>query len=164
MEQSPSMSKPKQAAGLFASLLIVFAIASLGGFFTGLSVESWYPALAKPSWTPSGTTIGTVWAILYTAMGIAAWLVWRSDGGKVRQRALAMYALQLFLNTGWSALFFGLRSPGLALIEIGFLWIAILITMAAFLQISKPAGMLIVPYLAWVGFAAVLNAVIWRLN
>jgi translocator protein len=159
-----SMNKLRQIAGLVVSLLIVFGIATLGGFLTNLSVATWYPSLDKPSWTPSGATIGTVWTILYTFMGIAAWIVWRRGGFEVRGRPLGIYAVQLLLNAGWSALFFGLRSPGLAFFEIGVLWTAILATVVAFWGVSKWAGSLMVPYLIWVCFAGVLNAMIWRLN
>jgi benzodiazapine receptor len=157
------MNKLRQIAGLVVSLLIVFGIATLGGFLTNLSVATWYPSLDKPSWTPSGATIGSVWTILYSFMGIAAWIVWRLGSGG-RQRPLAIYALQLLLNAGWSALFFGLRSPGLALLEIGILWLAILATSVTFWKVSKFAGVLMVPCLIWVGFAGVLNAFIWKMN
>jgi translocator protein len=158
-----SMNKSRQIAGLAVSLLVVFGIASLGGFLTNLSVATWYPSLDKPSWTPSGATIGTVWTILYTVMGFAAWIVWRSCSGG-RQLPLLIYGVQLLLNVGWSALFFGLRSPGLALLEICILWLAILATSLTFWKESKLAGVLMVPYLFWVGFAGVLNAVIWKMN
>ena len=158
------MNKTKEIAGLVVSLLVAFGVASLGRLFTDLSVSTWYPTLIKPAWTPSGATIGTVWTILYTSMGIAAWIVWRRGGFGVRRYPLGIYAIQLLLNAGWSALFFGLRSPGLALFEIGILWIAILATSAAFWRVSKLAGTLMVPYLIWVCFAGVLNAMIWRLN
>jgi translocator protein len=158
------MSKRKQIAGLVVSLLIVFGVAFLGKLFTDLSASTWYPTLVKPSWTPSGDTIGMVWTILYTLMGIAAWIVWRLGRGRVRRLPLGIYAIQLLLNSGWSALFFGLRNPGSALFEIGVLWIAILATAAAFWKVSKPAGTLMAPYLIWVSFAGVLNAMIWRLN
>jgi translocator protein len=164
MSADTSMSKPKQIAGLAASLLIVFGVASLGRFLTNLSVETWYPSLAKPSWTPSGATIGIVWTILYTLMAIAAWIVWRRSGVGGRRLSLALYTIQLLLNVGWSALFFGIRSPGLALIEIIVLWVALLATAASFWKVSKPAGALMAPYLIWVSFAVVLNAMIWRLN
>ncbi len=157
------MNKLRQIAGLGVSLLIVFGIATLGGFLTNLSVATWYPSLDKPSWTPSGATIGTVWTILYTFMGIAAWIVWRRGSGG-RQRPLLIYGVQLLLNVGWSALFFGLRSPGLALLEIGVLWIAILATTSTFYRVSKVAAALMVPYLLWVSFAGVLNALIWKMN
>ena len=156
-------SKPIQIVGLIASLLIILGVAIVGGFLTDLSVNTWYPTLAKPPWTPSGATIGSVWTILYAFMGIAAWIVWRSASAD-RARPLALYGLQLLLNVGWSALFFGLRSPGLALLEIGVLWIAILATSANFWKASKLAGVLMAPYLIWVTFAAVLNAMIWKMN
>ena len=157
------MNKLRQIVGLMMNLLIVFGIAALGGFLTNLSVGSWYPSLHKPSWTPTGAAIGTIWTILYTLMGIAAWIVWRSNS-EARQLPLAIYALQLLLNLGWSVLFFGLKSPGLALIEIGVLWLAILATSIAFWNVSKPAGVLMAPYLSWVAFAGVLNALIWKMN
>jgi tryptophan-rich sensory protein len=158
------MSQLKQIAGLILSLLIAFGVASLGRLFTDLSVSTWYTTLIKPAWTPSGATIGTVWTILYTSMGIAAWIVWRRGGVAVRRRPLGIYAIQLLLNAGWSALFFGLRSPGLALLEIVLLWLAILATLSTFLRVSRLAALLMLPYLVWVGFAAVLNALIWTLN
>lgn len=156
------MSKLRQVTGLGVSLVIVFGIAALGGFLTNLSVATWYPSLDKPSLTPTGAKIGTVWTVLYAVMGIAAWIVWRS--GSHRQLPLTVYAVQLGLNVGWSALFFGLRSPGLALLEIGVLWIAILATSVTFWKVSKLAGTLMTPYLLWVTFAGVLNALIWKMN
>ena len=99
----------------------------------------------------------------YSFMGIAAWIVWRSGSGG-RQRALCIYGVQLILNSGWSALFFGLRSPGLALLEIGILWLAILATGLTFWKVSKLAGALMTPYLLWVTFAGMLNALIWKMN
>jgi translocator protein len=163
MSTDTSMNKPRQIAGFVVSLLIVFGVALAGRFFTDLSVSSWYPTLIKPSWTPTGATIGAVWTILYTLMGIAAWIVWRGGAG-IGQRPPMIYAVQLLLNAGWSALFFGLRSPGLALFEIGVFWIAILMAAVAFWKVSKVAGAMMVPYLMWVSFAGGLNAMIWRMN
>jgi benzodiazapine receptor len=158
-----AVSRSRQIAGLVVSLLIVFLAASVGSYFTNLSVKTWYPTLVKPSWTPSGVTIGIVWTVLYALMAIAAWIVWQY-GTRLRQRAFVLYAIQLILNVGWSAVFFGLRSPGLALLEIIFLWIAILATLLAFQKVSKLAGFLMLPYLIWVTFAGFLNALVWRLN
>lgn len=158
------MNRGKQIAGLLVSLAITFGVASLGRIFTNLSVGVWYPTLVKPDWTPSGATIGVVWAILYTLMGVAAWIVWLRSGFRIRQFPMGIYAVQLLLNAGWSVLFFGLRSPGLAFFEIGILWIAILATVVEFWGISKLAGALMAPYLIWVFFAAVLNGLIWWLN
>jgi tryptophan-rich sensory protein len=158
------MSKTKQIMGLVVSLGIVFCVAWIGGSFTNMSVSTWYPTLNKPTWTPSGSTIGFVWTILYSAMAIAAWIVWSNGGLMTQLRPLLIYAAQLALNAGWSFLFFGLRSPGFALIEIVFLWIAILMTLISFWRVSLTAGVLMIPYLLWVSFAAFLNLLIWRLN
>ncbi len=163
MNAVASIGKPKQIASLLVSLVIVFGIASLGGFLTNVSVGSWYPGLAKPSWTPSGATISAVWTILYTLMGLAAWIVWCAGHGR-RLPSLMIYAFQLLLNAGWPALFFGLQSPGLALLEIGLLWIAVLATALKFWKISWLAGALMAPYLMWVSFAVILNTMIWWLN
>ena len=158
------MSKTKQILGLLVSLAIVYSVAWLGGSFTNMSLGDWYPSLNKPPWTPSGATIALVWTILYATMAIAAWTVWLSGGLIEQRRPLGIYAIQLFLNACWSFLFFGLRSPGLALIEIVVLWTAILITLISFWRVSLTAGVLMIPYLIWVSFAAFLNLLIWRLN
>jgi translocator protein len=157
------VSRSRQIAGLAVSLLIVFLAASVGSYFTNLSVKTWYPTLVKPSWTPSGVTIGIVWTVLYALMAIAAWIVWQY-GGRLLQRSFVLYAIQLILNVGWSALFFGIRSPGLALLGIILLWIAILATLLEFQKVSQLAGFLMLPYLIWVTFAGFLNALVWRLN
>ena len=145
-------------------LFVCFGAAYVGAFFTSLSVDSWYPTLIKPSWTPSGAFIGAVWSLLYTLMALAAWLIWLKAEGYSRHRALAIFAFQLVLNVAWSGLFFGLRSPGLASLEIIALLAAILATTWVFWRISTVAGSMMIPYLVWVAFAAVLNWAIWFLN
>lgn len=158
------MSRTKQIIALVVSLGIAFSVAWMGAFFTDPSIGTWYPTLIKPAWTPSGATIGLIWTILYGLMAIAAWVVWL-DGGAAKQRhPLGLYALQLLLNLAWTFVFFGLRSPGIALVEIGVLWMAIFVTSVSFWRTSRLAGALMVPYLIWVSFAAALNAKIWRLN
>lgn len=158
------MSRTKQIIALVVSLGIAFSVAWMGTFFTDLSIGTWYPTLIKPAWTPSGATIGLIWTILYGLMAIAAWVVWLDGGVKRQRHPLGLYALQLLLNLGWTFVFFGLRSPGIALVEIGVLWMAILVTSVSFWRTSRLAGALMVPYLIWVSFAAALNAKIWRLN
>ena len=114
--------------------------------------------------TPPDWLFGPVWTVLYIMMAVAAWLVWRS-GDRVRaQDALYLFAVQLALNLAWSLLFFGLRDPALALVEVVGFWIAIAATTRAFWPLDRRAGLLMLPYLAWVGFAALLNAAIWWLN
>jgi tryptophan-rich sensory protein len=146
-----------------------FGAAAFGSYFTNQSVDSWYPTLEKPSWRPPNAAFGPVWTVLYTLMAITAWLVWRSDDSaasskSARTQALAAWGVQLALNAAWSAVFFGARSPGGGLAVITGLVPAIATTAALAGRVSKTAGLLLVPYLAWTTFAAALNARIWQLN
>jgi benzodiazapine receptor len=143
---------------------LTFAAAGIGGLFTSQSVSSWYPTLARPSWTPPSGLFGPVWTVLYLTMGVAAWLVWREGGWSGGRGALGLFLVQLVLNAAWSALFFGMRAPGWAFAEILLLWGFILATVLAFWEIRPAAGALLIPYLLWVTFAAMLNFAIWRLN
>lgn len=154
----------RAAMGLVVALLVVFAAAAVGGSATSSSVGDWYQALRKPSFNPPGWVFGPVWTALYAMMAVAAWLVWLRRGLADAQLPLALFGLQLALNMAWSVLFFGLRSPGLAVADIGLLWAAIAGTLVAFWRVSVPAGVLLLPYLAWVSFAALLNYAIWTLN
>lgn len=144
--------------------MICFIVAGLGGAVTSSSVGEWYQSLRKPANTPPDWVFGPVWSVLYLLMAISAWLVWRQGGWSKSPGALGLFALQLVLNFLWSAIFFGLRSPGAAVAEIVVLWLAILATAIAFWRRSKIAGGLLLPYLAWTSFAAWLNFAIWRLN
>ena len=137
----------------------------IGSVFTFAAIPAWYAFLDKPSFSPPSWVFAPVWTTLYLLMGIAAYLVWEKRGeNKAAKQALLLFGIQLALNTAWSIAFFGLRSPVLGLAIIALLWAAILGTMRAFSRISKTAGNLFVPYLAWVSFAALLNASIWMLN
>ena len=151
---------------LAVCVLACLAAGSIGSIFTYGSVNTWFPTLAKPSFNPPGWVFGPVWTTLYILMGIAAGLVWNRGGlsDPTIRKALWLFALQLGLNTLWSALFFGLKSPFFALVDIVFLWAAILATTLAFKPVSAAAAWLMTPYLAWVSFAAILNAAIWKLN
>lgn len=124
----------------------------------------WYGQLRKPAWNPPGWIFGPVWTALYTMMAVAAWLVWRQGGFPSQRKALGLFLLQLLLNAAWSPLFFGLHNPALAFAEIVLLWFAILGTLITFWKIHRCAGALLLPYLAWVTFAAVLNFTLWQLN
>ncbi|MFO8014175.1 MAG: TspO/MBR family protein [Phycisphaerae bacterium] len=158
------MTKTRQALGLIVALAVTFAAAGIGSVFTSQSVGTWYQEIAKPSWTPPGWLFGPVWTVLYTLMAVAAWLVWRKEGWAGARLALGLYAGQLVLNAAWSALFFGARMPGAAFVELVVLWLMIVATTVAFFRKSIPAGVLMVPYLAWVTFAGVLNFALWRMN
>lgn len=155
------MSRSKTIYGLIGWLLLCFAAASLGALFMP---GEWYAALNKPAWNPPGWIFGPVWTALYAMMAVAAWMVWQGGGFAAQRRPLGLFLAQLALNALWTPLFFGLHQTGLAFAEIILLWLAILATMLAFRPVSRAATWLLVPYLAWVSFAAVLNGTLWRLN
>jgi translocator protein len=158
------MSPFRQAIGLTVSIAVCFAAAGIGSLMTMSSIGGWYAALAKPAWTPPNWVFGPVWSLLYLAMAVAAWMVWRQVGFPRAASALNLFAVQLVLNVCWSAIFFGAHRPGLAFVEILLLWLLILATMVAFRLLSRAAAWLMAPYLLWVAFAAALNFSIWRLN
>ena len=153
------------AVKLVVSVAVPLAVGGLSGFATARGVADWYPTLVKPSFNPPAWVFGPVWTVLYMMMGVAAFLVWRRgfdvDGVRI---ALTVFAVQLALNGLWSILFFGMQAPGLALIEIVLLWIAIGVTVVLFWRVAPLPGALLLPYWAWVTFAAVLNASLWWLN
>lgn len=153
----------------FVKLVIAIAlpvlIGGVSGFFTVSGVESWYQTIQKPSWNPPNWVFGPVWTTLYVMMGIALWLVWKEDTSKeLKLIAGILFAAQLTLNFFWSFIFFKLEQPGFAFLEILFMWVAILATIFAFAQVNKRAAWLLVPYISWVSFAAILNFTIWRMN
>ena len=135
-----------------------------GGIATSSSVSSWYPTLQKPVFNPPDWVFAPVWTALYLIMGIAAWRVWLKGEGQEKLKALQMFWFQLALNLFWSILFFGMRQIGFALAEIVLLLLAILITTFLFWRIDRLAGTLMLPYIAWVSFATILNASLWILN
>ena len=147
---------------LIALLVLTLAVGAGGGMVTAPNVANWYPTLVKPSFNPPAWLFGPVWTTLYVLMAIAAWRVWRTQGAL--SRPLLLWLLQLALNFAWSFIFFGAHALLAALIELSILWLALLATLIAFFRVDRLAGWLLVPYLAWVSFAGVLNAAIWRLN
>ena len=150
---------------LILLLALALATAGIAGACTGNSnTTGWYASLAKPSWTPPNWVFGPVWTALYANMAVAAWLVWRRRPRKRVGWALGLFSLQLILNIAWTPVFFGLQRPGLALVDILLLWLAIGMTVVAFHGIRPLAGWLLIPYLLWVSFAAALNMAIWSLN
>ena len=156
-------SGSRSLLALAGSAAAAFGVAGIGGVVTARSVDTWYRGLDKPSWTPPDRVFGPVWSLLYGAQAVAAWLVWRS-GGEERAPALQLYGAQLTLNLGWTLLFFGLRRPGWAVLEIAVLWVAIAATIAAFRRRSRAAAWLLLPYLTWVSFALALTVAVWRRN
>ncbi len=158
------MITPRHAIGLAVSILICFGAAGLGSLLTTPSIGGWYVTLRRPAWTPPNWVFGPVWSLLYLSMGMAAWLVWRRAGISGARLPLVLFALQLALNVSWSAIFFSAHMPGFAFAEIVLLWLMILGTIVSFSPVSRAAGLLMLPYLLWVAFAAALNYSIWRLN
>lgn len=152
---------PWKAAG---SVALALGAGGLGGFATSSSVQSWYPALAKPDWNPPAWVFGPVWTALYVLMGLAAGAIWSMASSRDRNVALTVYGVQLALNIAWSFLFFGMRNPGAAFAEIVALWLAIVATMVLFWRKKVWTGVVLLPYLAWVTFASGLNFAIWQLN
>ena len=158
------MSLTRSLIGLGAWIGICFGAAFIGSIFTNPSLPTWYASLAKPSWNPPDWIFGPVWSALYLMMALGAWLVWRRGGLALASIPISLFIVQLGLNVAWSILFFGLHMPGLAFGEIVVLWFAILATLIAFWRSTPMAGYLLLPYLVWVAFAAVLNFELWQLN
>jgi tryptophan-rich sensory protein len=152
----------RHIAGLMAFLAVCLGVMALGGAITATTVNTWYQTLEKPGFAPPDWIFGPVWAGLYIMIAVAGWLVWRRVG--VRGPALALFAIQLALNSAWTMLFFGMTWIGAALLEIVILWIVIAAATRTFFSISKTAGLLFLPYLLWVAYAAVLNGAIWVMN
>ena len=146
--------------------LLGFILACAAAAAPGVIIRpgEWYRALAKPSWRPPNWLFGPVWLVLYISIAVSGWLVWRHAGPEVAGVALVIYGLQLVLNGLWSVIFFGLHRPGLAFAEILCLLLTILATIVAFHPLHPIAAYLLIPYALWVGFAALLNYSIWRLN
>jgi translocator protein len=158
------MSLTRQIVTLVVSVAACLGAGFVGSRFSIGSVHTWYPTLSKPTWTPPAWVFAPVWTALYCMMGIAAGLVWSRAGWAVARVSLILFAIQLVLNVTWSAIFFGLHQPGWAFAEIVLLWAAIAATAGEFWRVSKAAGWLMIPYLAWVTFASALNFAVWRLN
>lgn len=173
----------------FVISIILCQLAGLAGsIFTMPAIGTWYATLNKPSFTPPGSFIGLVWTILFFLMGISLYLVWSKNwqialpaegqpkkawnrfsqklwfGAWREENVILIFILQLVLNILWSVIFFGLKLPGLAFFELLMLWFAIFYTIVNFYRISKPASLLLLPYIAWVSFAGFLNFLLWRMN
>lgn len=178
----------KNIIKIIVSILICELAGFVGSIFTMPAIKTWYASLNKPFFNPPNFVFAPVWAVLFLLMGISLYLVWVKNwhievkAGEVERKiwnpisrklltgswreenAVLIFSLQLILNVLWSVIFFGLKSPGQAFFEILMLWFAILYTIANFYRISKSASFLLLPYILWVTFAAILNFAVWRLN
>ena len=157
-------SKRQELAALGGFILLCLAVSGLGGLATSTSVGTWYQTLAKPPFNPPDWIFAPVWTSLYILMAISGWRIWRLPRSLARKHALVAFGIQLTLNLLWSFLFFGMRNIGLGLSEIVLLLGSIIVTTSLFWRLDRPAGVLFLPYVAWVSFATVLNASLWLLN
>jgi tryptophan-rich sensory protein len=170
------------------SVFICESAGIIGSFFTAPAISGWYDNLEKPFISPPNWVFGPVWTALFFLMGVSLYLVWTKNwkakvsakekkqkiwnslskklwtGSWKEENAIAIFVLQLVLNVWWSVIFFGLQSPIVAFFEIIALWFAILYTIVNFYRISREAALLLLPYLIWVSFAAVLNFMFWQIN
>ena len=153
----------RQAVGLFGWLALSFAAAAAGAVASA-QAGAFYGQLARPAWAPPGWLFGPVWSVLYTLMGVAAWLVWREGGWRGAAGALSVFLAQLAANALWTWLFFAWRQGGQAFAEILLLWALIVATMVVFWRVSRLASLLLAPYLLWVSFASALAFALWRMN
>ena len=155
---------PGSRRPLYVFLILTLAVGAGASLFTTPQIPTWYASLNHPSITPPNYLFAPVWTTLYILMAIAAWRVWRVADRETARRPLTLFALQLALNLGWSVTFFGLERLGPSVAVILVLELAVVATALAFRPIDRIAAWLLVPYVAWVGFAAILNIAIWRLN
>ena len=157
-------SRPNQTLGLVAWLALCLAASGIGALASA-NARTFYADLVRPEWAPPGWLFGPVWSALFLAMAVSAWLVWRvPQESKSRSVALRLFVAQLVANALWSWLFFAWHLGGVAFAEVLLLWALIACTLVAFWRIRPVAGMLLVPYLAWVTFASALNYTLWQLN
>lgn len=149
-----------QFLGLFGWLLLVFAAAAVGAI-ASVNAQAFYAQLLKPAWAPPAGIFGPVWSVLYSLMGLSAWLVWRSRPSRA---ALVLFFAQLAANALWSWLFFAWHHGALATVEVLVLLALIVATIAAFWKSSRVAAVLLLPYVLWVAFASALTWSVWQAN
>lgn len=157
--------RTKEIAQAVVAIIICEAAGIIGSIFTTPAIPTWYAGLTKGPLNPPSWVFAPVWTTLFALMGIAVYLVWKKGMTRPEVRsAVIVFGVQLVLNVMWSILFFGLQSPGLALVEIAIFWLAIALTIWKFAKVSPTAAWLMTPYIAWVSFASYLNYTIWILN
>ena len=164
VRRQPDRGGARKWLMLAALLILVLVVAAVGGIFTTPKIPGWYAALNKPFFNPPSWIFGPVWTVLYVAMAFAAWRVWLAPGSTARSAALGWFFAQLFLNALWSPVFFGMESPGIALVIILALLAALSMTVRSFFAVDRIAAWIMMPYLAWIAFASLLNAAIVQMN
>ena len=156
-------SKVAAVSGFVLWFAVCFVVAAVGAA-ASLQAGVFYAELVRPGWAPPASLFGPVWTLLYAMMAVSAWLIWQRREIGLARVALAVFVVQLVLNALWSWLFFGWRLGALSFADIVLLWVLIAVTLVLFYRIRPLAGLLLVPYLAWVSFASALNFSIWQLN
>jgi translocator protein len=161
---APTRTKRTAILSLVIWVAISISAGALGSLLGGPGRDEWYSELVKPRFNPPGWVFGPVWTMLYILMGIAAWGIWRRIRQPLAKPALGLFGVQLFLNAIWSGIFFGLHEIGWALADLVALWVVLAATTVLFVRVRTWSGLLLLPYLAWVTFAGVLNYSLWMLN
>lgn len=150
---------------LILSITMCLGVGVVGSYFTTPSITSWYAYLIKPSFSPPNYIFAPVWTTLYILMGLSFYLIWNSTAKKKYvKNALLLFIIHLIVNLSWSIVFFTLHQIFFAFITILLLWILVIILIIKFSKIEKKASLLLIPYLAWISFASILNFSIWYLN
>jgi translocator protein len=163
LDTRPHQSLGRQLVALAGWLVLAFAAAAIGAV-ASINAGSFYGELARPGWAPPAWLFAPVWSVLYFLMGVAAWLLWRVNGFRTHRSALVLFIAQLAANALWTWIFFTWHQGAVACVEILLLWGLIVATLVSFGRRNALAGLLLVPYLAWVTFAAALTFSVWRLN
>lgn len=159
----PVLSVQKQIIGLIGWLAVCYCASAIGAV-ASIQAKSFYAQLVQPNWSPPAWVFGPVWTTLYTMMGVAAWLIWRSGGFRKNRQALTLFLIQLAINSLWSWLFFAWHLGAWAFADILLLLVLIAATLYSFWRIRLIAGALLVPYFLWVCFATVLSYNLWQQN
>lgn len=154
----------KKIITLLLCIVIPLSLGFVSGIISSSGVTDWYQNIQKPAFNPPSWVFGPVWTVLYILMGISIYLTLQQPASKLRNTALVLQTVQLSLNFWWSIIFFAMENPAFALLEIILLWLSILVLIIVTWRVKRVAAYLLLPYLAWVNFAAILNASIWILN
>ncbi|MBN8544971.1 MAG: tryptophan-rich sensory protein [Ignavibacteria bacterium] len=149
---------------ILVAVSIPLLVGSIAGLATTPNIKSWYMYLNKPVFSPPNWIFGPMWSLLYILMGVGLYLIWESEKGGLRTRALKVFFIQLAFNFAWSFIFFEFRLIGVAFFEIILVWISVLAMILTFYPVNKKAALLQIPYILWVTFASALNGAIWILN
>jgi tryptophan-rich sensory protein len=158
----PSLSNRSGALGALGFVVAVNVVGAVPALVAGPD-SAWFRALEKPALYPPPVVFGVVWTVMFTLMAVALWLVWRRDA-EGRRLAIGLFVVQMAVNVAWTPVFFALEAIAAAMAVIGLLAVLVAATIVAFDRVDRRAAALLVPYLLWVCFAAVLNYRFLQLN